>query len=161
METKGFFEIRGTPEELLPRLSGKILKDNGFVYFADFGDGTIKVGMTRGIKSRIKNFSKTAESYGKPSPQRFGISPVLTNHEIVEKLIHKELSRYWIERELFGVTEDFVDKAVANVLMNVLRSCMWPACKGYFNHYGKESAKPKHFEVDNTFSFKLPLRLEK
>lgn len=150
MKKRGFFEIKGTPEDLLPKLQGTLLKCDGFVYFADFGDGTIKVGMTRGIKARIKTFWKTAESYGKPTPQRFGISPVLTNHEIVEKLIHKELSSHWIERELFRATESLVDEAASKVQMNVLRSCMWPACTGYFNNYGKESVKSKRpNEVDS------------
>ena len=143
MRMEGFFEIRGAPEDLLPKLSGKILKKDGFVYFADFGDGTMKVGMTRGIKARIRMFWKTAESYGKPAPNRFGISPVITNHEAVEKLIHKELARHWVERELFEVSESEIDEAVRKVVMDVLRSCMWPACKGYFNHYGKESVKPR------------------
>jgi len=143
VKVKGFFEIRGTPEELLPKLRGKTLKKYGFVYFADFGDGTIKIGMTRGIKARIKTFSKTAESYGKPAPQRFGISPVLANHETIEKLIHKELSCYRVERELFEATEHLVDEAVRKLSMDVMRSCMWPACHGYFNHYGKESVKPR------------------
>ena len=143
MLTPGFFEVRGAPEELQTRLRATLLKGDGFVYFADFGEGTIKVGMTRGIKARISTFWKTADTYGKDMPQRFGISPVLTNHEHVEKLIHKELSPYWIERELFQVTERLVDEAASNVQMNVLRSCMWPGCAGYFNHYGKKSVKPR------------------
>ena len=140
--TKGFFELKGSQEELLPRLASKTLKSDGVVYFADFGDGTIKVGMTRGPKSRVKGFWKTAESYARSNPIRFGISPILTNHEVVEKLLHKELSAYWVERELFRTTEEIIVQAASNVSMYVLRSCMWPACKGYFNHYGKESVQP-------------------
>lgn len=150
MLTRGFFEIKGSADELLPLLAGKTLKTNGVVYFADFGDGTIKVGMTRGPKSRVKGFWKTADSYARNNPIKFGISPILTNHEEVEKLIHLELSPYWIERELFRTTEEAVEQAANRVFMNVLRSCMWPACKAYFNHYGKESVKPR--PIANTAS---------
>jgi len=140
--TPGFFEIEGPAPEILPLLASKTLKSHGVVYFADFGDGTIKVGMTRGAKSRVNGFLKTAESYGKGMPIKFGISPILDNHELVEKLLHRELAAYWVERELFRTTEQTVKNAAEGIPMFVLRSCKWPACKGYFNHYGKQSVRP-------------------
>lgn len=142
MLTKGFFEICGSAESILPLLRGKLLKSNGVVYYAVFDDGTIKVGMTRGPKARIKCFGDTAQSYGRNYPIKFAISPVLDNHAVVEKLIHHELADYWVERELFRTTEDVVAEAASRVFMYVLRSCIWPASKGYFNNYGKESVKP-------------------
>lgn len=120
MLTQGFFEIKGSAEEVLPLLASKTSKSNGVVYFADFGDGTIKVGMTRGPKARVKGFWKTAESYARNSP-------ILSNHEVVEKLIHQELAAYWVERELFQTTEEVVEHTANSVSMDVLRSCMWPA----------------------------------
>jgi hypothetical protein len=151
VKTDGFFEIRGAPEELLPKLVGGTLKNHGCVYFADFGDGTIKIGMTRGIKSRIQTFAKTSKSYGKPMPQRFGISPVIANHETVEKIIHNKLSRYWVERELFRVTENIVEQAVNDSSMDVLRSSMWPGCRGYFNYYGENAVKRRRMIGGNAF----------
>jgi len=143
MLRNGFFEIKGSRDELLPRLCSRRLIRHGVVYFADFADGSIKVGMTRGVKARINTFDKTIESYHKYQVVKFGISPILANHELVEKMIHKELSPYRIERELFKATEELVEAATRNVYMDVLRSCMWPACKGYFGYYGNDSVRPK------------------
>ena len=143
MLTNGFFEVKGSRDELLPKLCSTTLKKHGVAYFADFGDGDIKVGMTRDAKARLKLFDKTTASYGKYQVVRFGFSPILANHELVEKQIHKQLSEYWIGRELFRTTEEIVGEVTKRVLMDVLRSCMWPSCKGYFNYYGKDSVRPK------------------
>lgn len=95
MLMNGYFEIKGTLEELLPKLRGTRLKKDGVVYFADFGDGDIKVGMTRGAKARFnRGFADAIALYHKREVVKFGISPILSNHELVEKQIHKVLNPY-------------------------------------------------------------------
>src|SRR6266851_1820513 len=121
-------------------------------YFADFGDGDIKVGMTRGAKARFNRvFYDTIALYRKREVVKFGISPILTNHELVEKQIHKALNPYRVivdgnpkkATESFTVTEAMLEAVTKTIMMDVLRSCVWPACEGYFNYYGKDSVRPK------------------
>jgi hypothetical protein len=148
----GYFEIKGTLDELLPKLRRKPLKSDGVVYFADFGDGDIKVGMTRSAKARFnRGFESAITLYHKREIVKFGISPILANHEQVEKQIHKALHPYLVivggnpkkATESFTVTEARLEAVTKTIMMDVLRSCMWSACEGYFNYYGKDSVRPK------------------
>ncbi|HSO76891.1 MAG TPA: GIY-YIG nuclease family protein, partial [Blastocatellia bacterium] len=131
----GYFEIKGTLDELLPKLRGTRLKQHGVVYFADFGDGVIKVGKTRGAKSRFRGFDDTIALYHKREVVKFGISPILANYGDVETTLKEALHPYWEEvdenplkaTESFRVTEAQLDAFTKTILMDVLRSCMWPA----------------------------------
>jgi len=38
-------------------------------------------------------------------------------------------------------TEEMLEAVTKKIMMNVLRSCMWPVCEGYFNHYGNISVR--------------------
>jgi hypothetical protein len=104
--------------------------------------------MTRGAKSRFKRFDETIALYRKREVVKFGISPILQNQVLVERLIKEALSPYLVEAtpyeafESFRVSEEMVEAETKKIVMDVLRSCMWPACEGYFNFYGKHSVRP-------------------